>query len=81
MQGQKVPGQQQNIFTAGIQPGDLDRYDAQAKEQVAAKLALLHHLLKVAVGGADDAQVDLAFLHCTNAANCPVFEQFEQLGL
>ncbi|MNG15937.1 hypothetical protein D3C84_997990 [compost metagenome] len=81
MQGEEVPSQQQDVFTPGIQPGDLDGDDAQAKEQVTAKLALLHHLLQVAVGGTDDAQIDLAFLHRANPANGPVFQQLQQLGL
>ena len=81
MSRQKVAGQQQNVFPPGVQARHLDRDDTQTEKQVAAELALLDHLFKVAVGGADHPQIDFALLDRTDPANRPVLQQLQQLGL
>ncbi|MNI94694.1 hypothetical protein D3C73_1528340 [compost metagenome] len=64
-----------------MQPRYLQGDDAQPEEQVPAKLALLHHLFEIAVGGADHPQVNLALLDRTYAADAAILQQFQQLGL
>ena len=51
--------QQRDVFLAIAQRRQLHRDDVQAVEQVLAKLALGNHFREVAVGGGDDAHVDL----------------------
>src|SRR6185369_7582182 len=81
MRIEEIPRQQQYVVAAHPQGWHLDGNDAQAEIQVAAELALLDHRFEVPVGGADDAQVDLALLDRSDAADGLLFQQFEELGL
>src|SRR5690606_31732940 len=53
----------------------------QAKEQIAAELAFAHELLEIAIGSADDAQVDLDLLRRTQSPDGPILQQLQQLRL
>src|SRR5690554_940002 len=76
-----LPGQQQDVAAALVKSWDLDGDDSQAEEQVPAEFALLDHLLQIAVGCADDPQVDLALLDRAHPAYGSVLKQLEQLCL
>src|SRR5690606_11104984 len=78
---QEVPGQQQDVAAALVKSWDLDGDDSQAEEQVPAEFALPDHLFQIAVGCADDPQVDLALLDRAHPAYGSVLKQLEQLCL
>src|SRR2546423_800101 len=62
--------QERNIFTPLMKCWKLNRYDAQAVIQVFPESALGNFLLKILIGGGDDADVDVVFL---GAADRPDF--------
>ena len=77
----QVLGQGRNIVDpiAQRRQRDLERVDAE--HQVLAKLLLGDHLLQVAMGGADDADIDFKRLVVADAADLAAFEHAQQLGL
>src|SRR5690606_26185477 len=77
---QEVPGQQQDVAAALVKSRHLDGDDSQAEEQVPAEFALLDHLFQMAIGRADDPQVDLALLDRAHPAYGSVLKQLEQLA-
>src|ERR1017187_10538797 len=70
-----------NVRGVLAQRRHVDIEDIEAIEEVAAQLAALHRLLRVLVGGRDDAHVNRGFGLAAQAAELAVFEDAEQLGL
>ncbi len=78
---EKVRRQRQDVFLTLAQRRQEDGKDIEAVKEVAAKAALRHHPLEVAVGGGDDAHVRPQRLHAAQTLEDPFLEHAEQLGL
>ena len=55
--------------------------DVQAVEEVLAELAVAHHLLQVDIGGRDNADVHLEFVHTTEVHELAILEHAQDLAL
>ena len=79
--GGEVPGQLQDVLGAGAQRRQLDGEVRQAIEQVLAEAPFLDQRAQVAVGGGDDAHVDLVRLRAAQRAHLAFLQHAQQLGL
>ena len=58
-----------------------DREDAETEEQVCAKLAVVDHLLQIAIGGSDDAHVRPKALVSAESLELTFLQDAQQLRL
>ena len=78
---EQVVGQRVDVLPALPQGRQVDAQDVDAVVQVFAEAGLTHERLDVAVGGGDDAHVDLDGLVAAQALEALVLEHAQQLGL
>ena len=81
MAAQEVVAQERQVLGAGAQRRHLDVEDVEAVVEVLAELAALHHVLQVAVGGGDDAHVDLLGLGAADRHEGPLLQHAQELDL
>src|SRR6185503_2782641 len=79
--GQDVLGQIRDVGHALAQRRDADGDDVQPVVEVLAELAASDQALEVAVGGGDDADVDLAGLLVADPADLVLLEDAQEAGL
>ena len=80
--GQEVADQQGDVVEPVAQGRQVDGDDVQAVVQVLAEAAAASiSLLQVPVGGRDDAHVDVPHLVLAHAAELPLLQDAQQLGL
>ena len=75
----KIVHQQRNVLAPFAKRRDLNRKDVKAIEQVLAKLLLPNHGGKVAMGGGNDAHIDLIVLALprrSNSCSCTARSSF-----
>ncbi|OPZ58915.1 MAG: hypothetical protein BWY87_01241 [Deltaproteobacteria bacterium ADurb.Bin510] len=77
----KVVRQQHHVAAALGEFGHVDREDVQTIVEVAPEMALLDALLEVAVGGRDDAHVDLDRTRGAQGLELLFLQHAQQLGL
>jgi hypothetical protein len=77
----EVAREHHDIGRALAQRGQVDGQDVESIEQVFAELALTDHLQRIAIGGADDADIDLAQMAIADARQRAGLEEAEELGL
>src|SRR3546814_56061 len=77
----EVRGQHQAVVAALAQRRDVDGDHLQPVIEVVAKAPLLHIAIENAVGGADEAHVDLHVADPADRAEALVVQQGQQLGL
>src|SRR2546423_11874053 len=73
--------QNRYVFLSLAQRRQVDVDDVQAVVEVLAETSLLHHLLQIAVGRGDDADVDLDRLHAAEAHELALLDDTQQLRL
>jgi hypothetical protein len=78
---QEVLGEQQGVAAAQAQRRQLDVHDVEAIIKVLAEAALADVLGEVAVGGGDEAHVDLDRLAAADALEGPLLQHAQQLHL
>jgi hypothetical protein len=78
---EEVSGERQDVRSTRAQGRHLEREDAQAIEQVLAKLACADLLLEVAIGGSYDANVHFSRAVIADAFKLRVLQNTQQLGL
>ncbi|MEZ4388816.1 MAG: hypothetical protein R3D98_14830 [Candidatus Krumholzibacteriia bacterium] len=78
---QEMVEQRPDVLAPIAQRGQRDGQDRQAVVEVFAEPALPHGHLEVAVGGRDDAQVDVALHRVAQAVEGALGQQAQQLGL
>ena len=78
---EEVVGQQQDVRLALAQGRHVDREDVQPVVEIAPEGAVLDRLLEVAVGGRDDAHVDLDGALAADALELPLLQDAQQLDL
>ena len=74
-------GEQRDVVAPLAQRRDVQRHHAQAVEQVLAEAALAHGGVEVAVGGRDDAHVDVLGFARPDRRHLAALEHAQQLGL
>ena len=74
-------GHRQNVLTTIAQRWNPDVNHVEPIVKILPEHAVFHLLGQVAIGGRDDAGVDLDVLQTTEAAETLVFEHPQQLGL
>src|SRR6202011_708185 len=77
----EMPHQVGNVFRALAQRRHRDREDVQAIEQILAEAAFLHGGDQVAVGGGDDAYVDLDRLAAADRVDLVLLQRAQQFDL
>src|SRR5207237_773958 len=77
----KVVREQPYVTLALTQWRHLDAHDIQAKPQILAEFALLHHLRNVLVGGRDHADINRLRLRCTEGTDLTLLKKAQQLQL
>ena len=70
-----------DVFFAVAQRGDEDGDDGETVVEVLAKLIFADGFFEIAVGGGDDAHVDLHVLDAADAADDLIFEDAQEFGL
>src|SRR5262249_55052798 len=79
--GQHVPSQCRDVALALPEWGEDDLEGVESEEQVLAERFLRDHLAQVAIGGAEDADVDPERLVLADPADLPRLEEPQQLHL
>src|SRR5438105_2689162 len=78
---EEMLGQARNILPALAQRRERDRNYVEAIEEVLAELALVDHLLEIAVGGSDDPDVDGDRLGGADGTDLAALEGAQELDL
>ena len=78
---QQEAQQRRNVFAPFTQRWHVDAEATQAEVQILAKTPRTRHFAQVAVGGSDDAHVDLAHLLAAQRPDFLGFEHMQQLDL
>ena len=77
----EVAEEQGHVLGPSAQGRDVNGNGGKPEVEVLAKTAFLHHFLKLAVGGGDDADIDLAVAGVADASHLVVFQDAQQPGL
>ena len=74
-------GEHRHVFAPVAQGRDINRHDVEAEEQVFAEFLALDTLFEIAVGGGDDADVDLDGARAADALEFAFLEHAQEFGL
>ncbi len=78
---EKKVGELEDVTLALAQRGDVDGEDVQAVKQVFSEAAFGGHLLQVAVGGGDDADVDFGGVRAADAFEFALLQHAQKFDL